>query len=402
MARSEWAAVGVEDDIRDALQSVRARRPDMAVRRELLRMTASIGVAFSFVGFPCASKTEADLCVDLVRTAGGERLPITPVVMARAVISDVESVADVQDRAGHPVLADIYIPTSAIRARVEDWSLADMLQRLWAACDRARQLGVAFRVAFEDSSRTSPADLEHALETATATHASCLVLNDTVGVCLPDDAARHVAFTVKDLRRRGSTMTVAWHGHNDKGLALANALSAVEAGADLISGTFTGVGERTGNIPLEQLIYLLAENGSTSFDLAALLPLCAAYAEALGGGVTDNAPIVGRDAFRTATGTHAAAIIKARAMSEELNDLVYSGVEARLLGRRHEILIGPGSGRAAVASVLDAVGSDPGPEDVEGVLALCRESATCIEDPADVLKALNEVRHRQADGSYRR
>lgn len=287
--------------------------------------------------------------------------------------------------------------TGQPQARVEGWSLEDMLQQLGTACKRAHQLGVAYRVAFEDSTRTSPEDMELALTVAAGTEASCLVLNDTVGACRPDDAYRHVAFAVSHLHQGSSMMAIAWHGHNDKGLALANALSAVDAGAGVISGTFTGIGERTGNIPLEQLIYLLVENGSAAFDLTNLSSLCMAYAQALGGDVAPSAPIVGRDAFRTATGTHAAAIMKAGAINEDLHDLVYSAVEARHLGRKQEILIGPGSGRSAVASVLAALQVDAQPEDIADVLAHCHESMTCIEDPTDVIRILEQVRRRRAD-----
>jgi isopropylmalate/homocitrate/citramalate synthase len=365
-------SVKIEEDIRDALQSVHATRPSTEERVALLELSDRVGVQFGFLGFPAASQAEEDQCTALAAHAAAHRLAILPVFMARAVEADIPSVCRVRDKAAAEVAADIFIAISDIRFTVEKWTLSRALEDLHRTAVLARSEGLQIRISLEDSSRASPENLQRALTLAADLGATAITLCDTVGASTPSGAWQLAAFGRNIVSTRQSTIDIGWHGHNDKGLALANAIAAAAGGASIISGTFLGFGERTGNIPLEQVIYLLAEAGHDAYDLKTLPSLCELFCAAARVPMPINAPLVGAHAFSTSTGTHVAAIDKARALGGSFEDLVYSGVRAADLGRVQSILIGPNSGRRAVAALLGELGIPSSTENVTRLLAYCK------------------------------
>ena len=374
----------VEDDTRDALQSVAVARPTTDERRDLLERVSRLGVHLSFIGFPAVSAVEHAECQALVSYIAERRLAIRPVLMARAVAIDLDRIIDIQQASGCAIVADLYVSISSIRLRAEGWDLVRLLRDLVAVASRAANNGLDFRLAFEDSTRAVPNDLKSAVEAALDVGAPTIVLNDTVGSSHPSGAARHVAFVGDLVARAGADAAIAWHGHNDKGLALANALAAVDAGATIVSGTFLGVGERAGNIPLEQLILALAERGQFGSDLDELPLICALFAARMGWSIPPNQPLIGADVFSTGTGTHAAALLKARHLGREWEDAIYSGVSAAALGREQSILIGPNSGRAAVRAVLDELSIEVNDDVVEQVLEHCKRAAKCLRTREEI------------------
>ena len=377
--------VEVEDDVRDALQCVGARQPTVDERVELVRLSAEVGVHVTFVGFPGTGPKEREHCREILYAIGHERIAITPILMARAERRDLSPILELRQRIGTPFVADIYIATSCLRGTVEGWSSADALARLQTTVDAAAAEDLPFRIAFEDSTRTAPQRLRDAIALAAGSGAGSIVLNDTVGASRPDGARRHVAFAravLDDLGHR--TTGVAWHGHDDQGLALANALAAVEAGAKLVSGTVLGIGERAGNIPLEQLLVALAADGHPGFRLNLIPRMCATVSTHFGIPIATNAPAVGLNAFTTATGTHAAAVLKARAMNPLLEDAVYSGVSAKALGRGQTILVGPHSGRAAATAALRSAGLEAHEARVSALLRHCIRTGACLRGDDEV------------------
>ncbi|HEU5324143.1 MAG TPA: 2-isopropylmalate synthase, partial [Methylomirabilota bacterium] len=216
--------------------------------------------------------------------------------------------------------------------------------------------GTHFGVSLEDATRTPPADLDAALEVTLATGAEWITICDTVGEMTPRGTHALVDHVREVVEARRPAVRLVWHGHNDKGLALANALAAADAGVHVISGAFLGIGERAGNTALEQVLMALAQAGSTRYRLDGIPAYCRRLAEYTRTDVALNAPLVGRQVFATCTGTHSAAILKARALGRDFEDLVFSGVPAHALGRRQEILIGPTSGLANVRHGLEDLG----------------------------------------------
>lgn len=226
----------------------------------------------------------------------------------------------------------------------------------------------------EDTTRSHPATLDRLFRTAIESGASRLVLCDTCGHATPDGVRNLVAFTRGFLRALDvdERVQVDWHGHNDRGHALTNALVALEWGVDRVHGCGLGIGERTGNTPIDLVLlnlHLLGVLDPSRHDRHALVEYVERVSAATGVPIPASYPLAGRDAFRTATGVHAAAVAKARAVGDlDLADRVYSSVPAHAFGREQEIAVGHYSGRANVVWWLRQHGYEARPELVARVL----------------------------------
>ena len=190
-----------------------------------------------------------------------------------------------------------------------------------------------------------------------------------------------VRFVREVVDATGEDVGVDWHGHRDRGLAVVNSLAAAAAGADRLHGTALGIGERVGNTPIDLLLVNLQLLGWIDRDLSRLPEYCRLVAECTGVPLPDNYPVVGRDAFRTATGVHAAAIIKARDKGDDwLADRIYSGVPASLVGRRQQIEVGPMSGRSNVVCWLRDRGLEPADDLVDAIFTRAKRSSRTLEE----------------------
>jgi 2-isopropylmalate synthase len=190
-----------------------------------------------------------------------------------------------------------------------------------------------------------------------------------------------IRFVSKLVVELNPEVKVDWHGHQDRGLGVTNAIWALEAGAHRVHGCALGIGERVGNTPMDQLLVNLQLLGWIDRDLTRLNDYCATVSEATGVRIPDNYPIVGRDAFRTGTGVHAAAIIKARKKGDEwLADRVYSGVPAEMVGRKQVIEVGPMSGLSNVQCWLENHGIEARKDLVEAIFQRAKESDRVLSD----------------------
>src|SRR4029077_14480463 len=143
----------------------------------------------------------------------------------------------------------------------------------------------------------------------------------------------------------GQKIRVDWHGHNDRGLAIANSLAAVAAGADCVHAAANALGERVGNTPMELMLVNLRLTGLIDRDPSRLKEYCEKVATATHTTIPPNYPVIGRDAFRPPTGEHAAPLIQAYLKKAAPRaDAVYSGVPSHLFGLDQIIEIGPMSG----------------------------------------------------------
>jgi 2-isopropylmalate synthase len=187
---------------------------------------------------------------------------------------------------------------------------------------------------------------------------------------------RYVRTVVDEL---GVDAGIDWHGHSDRGLGVANALAALEAGATRLHGAALGIGERCGNTPIDLLLVNLVMMGYLDRDLTALPAYCEAVARACDVAIPANYPVVGADAFRTATGIHAAAVMKAfRKGDRTLMDAVYASVPASLVGREQQIDVGPLSGRSNVVFWLERRGLPTDDAMVDRVLAAAKSSSRTL------------------------
>ncbi|MEX0907049.1 MAG: 2-isopropylmalate synthase, partial [Gemmatimonadota bacterium] len=297
------------------------------------------------------------------------RLPIAANCAARTVRADIEPIARVTQRTGVPIEASTFIGSSPIRQYAEDWTLDTMLAATEAAVRFAVAEGLSVMFVTEDTTRARPETLKRLYTLAIECGAARICLADTVGHATPDGVRRLVRFIRAEvIAPAGVPVRLDWHGHRDRGLGLANALTAVEEGVDRVHGTALGIGERVGNTEMDLLLVNLKLLGLHDCDLSRLPEYCHAVSRATGVPIPPSYPCFGEDAFRTGTGVHAAAIVKARAKGDDwLVDRVYSGVPAGLFGLRQRIEISHMSGLSNVRYWLAEHGYDATDE------ALCRQ-----------------------------
>ena len=363
-ASFDWAAARVDlndETLRDGLQSPSATDPPLETKRRLLHLMADLGIAAADLGLPGAGPRVVDTVRALAREIVDQRLPIAPNCAARTVLQDVEPVARISQEVGIPIEAATFIGSSPIRQYAEDWTLERMLATSEQAVTFAVREGLPVMFVTEDTTRAQPATLTALYGNAIRWGARRLCLADTVGHATPDGVRALVRF-VRDeiIAPSGEDVKLDWHGHRDRGLGLANCLAAIAAGVDRVHATALGVGERVGNAEMDLLIVNLHLLGTHRHAVAGLREYCTLVAETVGVPLPFNYPVLGADAFRTGTGVHAAAIVKARAKGDDwLADRVYSSVPAAQFGARQVIEITPMSGLSNVRWWLDAHGYDP-------------------------------------------
>lgn len=351
-ANSPLRAKSVElcdETLRDGLQSPSVKDPVIEVKCQMLALMDALGITIANIGLPGAGPRAVHDVKHLARFARDEKLRIQLNCAARTVIQDIEPIARIQDEIGVPIVAYCFLGASPIRQYVEEWDL-DRLQR---TTDEALRFAVAqgLEVAFvtEDTTRSSPMVLETLFRQAISLGARRLVLCDTVGHVTPDGVKALVTWTRSLVQSTGEDVKLDWHGHNDRGLGVCNALFAAEWGCDRIHGTVLGVGERVGNASMDQLIVNLALLGAHKHDVRRLVEYVQVGSKALGVPIPHNYPLSGDDAFKTATGVHAAAVIKAENKGDlQLADSVYSAVPAAWFGKSQCIEVGPMSGLSNV------------------------------------------------------
>ena len=338
-----------DETLRDGLQSPSVESPSIDDKVRILHLIAELGIESANLGLPGAGPHVVRDVLRLAREIVDAKLPIAPNCAARTVIADVRPIVEISQQTGLAIEASCFIGSSAVRQYAEGWELDRVLRLSIEAIEFAVREGLPVMYVTEDTTRAHPDHLRRLYTAAVEAGARRVCIADTVGHATPQGAASLVRFIRSVVDATGEDVKVDWHGHRDRGLSVINALAAAAAGADRLHGTALGIGERVGNTPMDLLLVNMHLLGWSKRDLTKLPEYCRVVAETTGVPFPDNYPVVGKDAFRTGTGVHAAAIIKARAKGHEwLADLVYSGVPASLVGRRQEIEVGPMSGRSNV------------------------------------------------------
>ncbi len=389
----DWNRVGFEgplvqgritvfdETLRDGIQSPSAVDPSIEDKKQILRYMARLGIRYADIGLPGAGRRAVEDVQALCETIRDERLPIRAGCAARTHPNDIQPIIDLSRETGLQLEVLTFLGTSPNRKYAESWDL-DKLQRLvGTAVDMAVKAELPVAFVTEDTVRSSPKTLERLFRTAIDHGAERLVLCDTVGHATPDGIRALVEWTRELVERAGAPVGLDWHGHNDRGLAVANSLYAAQYGCDRIHGTALGIGERVGNAALDQILVNLRLLEAVDCDLSVLMAYCRAVSEATKTPIPRNYPVVGEDAFRTATGVHAAAIIKAREKGDAwLADRVYSGVPASMVGKHQIIEIGHMSGESNVTAWLADRGYEPDPALVAEVFRAAKRSTRTLHD----------------------
>ena len=376
-----------DETLRDGLQGPSVTDPPIEMKEKILRAMDALGIDTADVGLPGAgTKAVADstaLCRQIVE----EKLSIRPNCAARTLVRDIEPIARISSSVGIPVEACLFIGSSAIRQYAEDWSIDLLVQRTQESITFAVREGLPVMYVTEDTSRAHPDTLRRLYRTAIDCGARRVCVTDTVGHATPHGAMQVVRFVAGIVQESGAVVGIDWHGHRDRGLGLANTLAAIAAGAGRVHGCGLGIGERAGNAPMDLILVNLKLYGWIDRDLTGLGEYCHLISEACRVPIPSNYPVVGRDAFETGTGVHAAAVIKAlRKQDAWLADRVYSGVPASDFGFSQKVRIGPMSGRSNVMFWLEQQGIEPKDDLVDRIFAAAKRSDRLLED--DELLAL--------------
>jgi 2-isopropylmalate synthase len=366
----------MDETLRDGIQSPSVVDPKLDDKLKLLHLMNDVGVDHTDIGLPGAGPRAVEDVAALAKEIRDSRLRIKPCCAARTHAADIQPIIDISQKVGIEIEVMAFIGSSPVRLYAEDWTLDLMLKRSAEALDMARKANLPVTYVTEDTTRARPEMLDRLFRNAIDHGAHRLCLCDTVGYVTPDGVKNLIAFTRHLLEGMGvvGQVGIDWHGHNDRGLGVTNTLYALEYGADRLHGTFLGVGERVGNSALDQIMVNLKLLGQLEGrDLSKLLLLCKLVSKATRVPIPANYPLVGDDAFRTATGVHAAAIIKAERKGHKfLADRIYSGVPAGMFGREQEIEIGHMSGESNVVYWLRKRRLDPEPALVKRILQVAK------------------------------
>jgi 2-isopropylmalate synthase len=345
-------ALVLDETLRDGIQSPSAVDPRIEEKIEILHLLDDLGVVQLDVGLPGAGPNQRAAVKRLVEEIRDARLKIRANVACRTVVGDIAPAAEVQQETGFPLEVYAFIGSSPIRQYAEEWDLAFIEKQSVEAIRFAARQNLAVTYVTEDTTRSKPDDLRRLFLAAIEAGARRLCLCDTVGHATPQGTAALVKFAQEVVRESGVEVGLDWHGHNDRGLALANALAAGAAGATRLHGCAAGIGERVGNTAVDQLLVNLKLLGHPVYggrDMTRLVRFVELAARVTGHSLPVNYPVAGDDAFRTATGVHAAAIVKAQRKGDRwLADRIYSGVPAGEFGKEQRIEIGPLSGLSNV------------------------------------------------------
>jgi len=374
--------IGFDDEtLRDGLQSPSVSEPTVEKKIALLHLMEALELDTADIGLPGAGGTHAAGVERLAREIADQKLKIRPNCAARTHAADIKPIVEISQRAGISIEACTFIGSSAIRLFAEDWTLDKLLQVTEEAVTFAVKEGLPVMYVTEDTTRAKPETIRALYSTAIRCGARAVCVCDTVGHSTPDGARAVVRFVKAIIREQGEQVRLDWHGHQDRGLGVINSIAAIEGGADQVHGSALGMGERVGNAPLDQLLVNLKLLGWITNDLSRLKEYCDLAAEACGWNIPCNYPVFGRDAFRTATGVHAAAVIKSyRKGDSHLADIVYSGVPAGLFGLEQVVEVGPMSGKSNVIYWLERRGFEPSEERVNRIYDRAKQSSSVLEE----------------------
>jgi 2-isopropylmalate synthase len=379
-----------DETLRDGIQSPSVVDPGIEDKLTLLHLQNKLGITSSDIGLPGAGPRAFNDVLRIAQEIANEKLQIRPNCACRTVVSDIKPVVEVSQRAGIPIEVCAFIGASPIRQYAEHWDVEHILKTSEDAISFAVKEGMDVSYVTEDTTRSRPDHLDKLFRHAIALGVKRLVLCDTVGHATPDGIWNLIEWTQGLIEGTGADVKIDWHGHNDRGLGVTNALYALEAGADRVHGTCLGIGERVGNAAIDQILVNLKLLGVIDNDLTHLGRYCREVSRACHWPIPKNYPVVGEDAFRTATGVHAAAIVKAFEKNDTwLADRVYSGVPAAWIGREQEIEIGPMSGMSNVRYWLRHRRFEFEEDLAKAILARAKSSNRTLEE-VEVLESIRE------------
>ncbi len=380
-----------DETLRDGIQSPSVLDPDIDMKIKILHCMEDLGIQGVDIGLPGAGPRAVEDVTRLAKEIADARMKIEPNCAARTVRADIQPIIDISQKVGVPIEASTFIGSSPIRQYAEDWDLDRMLRHTEDSVNFAVENGLSVMYVTEDTTRARPEVLRKLYTTAIECGARRICFSDTVGHATPHGAAQLITFARELVADTGEDVKVDWHGHRDRGLSVPNCLAAIAAGANRVHGCALGIGERVGNAPMDLLLVNFKLLGLIDNNLTKLPEYCNLVSEACGVPIPKNYPVIGEDAFRTATGVHAAAVIKAYAKGDAwLANRIYSSVPAEEIGREQKIEIGHMSGKSNVIFWLRKRGLDPKDAVVEAIFKKAKSLNRLLTDD-EIHKVIADV-----------
>ncbi len=371
----------VDETLRDGLQSPSVTHPSIQDKVYLLYLMRCLEVDAADLGLCGAGERFKNDVIVLAKEIVNQKMSIVPQSAARTLETDIMPIVDASEAAGIAIEACVFLGSSPIRQFAEGWNIDALLRLTESSVTFAVKHGIPVMFVTEDTTRAQPEALRQIYTCAIRSGAHRICAADTVGHATPEGVTNLIRFLRKAVDEVDPKVGIDWHGHKDRGLDIINTLAAIESGADRVHACALGVGERSGNTPMELLLVNLNLLGISNRDLRGLPEYCQVASQACGLPIPFNYPIVGADAFRTATGVHAAAIAKAISRNDSwLSDRVYCGVPASMVGRQQGIEVGPMSGEHNVRFWLRAHDVEENPVYVEKILAAAKRSNKLLSD----------------------
>lgn len=388
-----------DETLRDGLQSPSVRDPSIKEKISILHLMETLGIHSLDLGLPGAGPRAVEHVEALAREIVGHKMKIRANCACRTHQNDIRPIAEIVQRTGLKIEAAAFIGSSPIRRYTENWTDDFLLETTESAVKYAVSLGLDVMYVTEDTTRCDPEMVKRLYSAAINCGARAIAICDTAGHATPMGTFALVQFVIKEVvKPSGEKIRVDWHGHSDRGLAIANSIAALVAGAECVHATALGIGERVGNTQMDQMLVNLKLMGIPPWadrDLTKLKEYCQAVSRATGVPIPANYPVVGEDAFRTTTGVHAAAVIKAYKKNDiELANTVYSGVPSHVFGLEQVIDIGPMSGKSNVLFWLDRRGIPASDDVVESIYRRAKASDHTLSE-AEILECVERAEAHQ-------
>lgn len=364
-----------DETLRDGLQSPSVIDPPIEDKIRILHLMAELGIQAADIGLPGAGPRAREDVYVLAKEIQHANLKIEPNCAARTVKADIDPVIEISEKLGIPIEVSTFLGSSPIRQYAEGWDIDRLLELTEESVKYVVSHDLPIMYVTEDTTRADPETVKRLYTTAVECGARRICVCDTVGHATPQGVRNLVTYVKKVVEATGEDVNIDWHGHRDRGLSVPNTLAAIEAGANRVHGTALGIGERVGNAPMDLLLVNLKLLGVIDNDLSKLPQYCRLVSKASGVPIPKNYPVMGEDAFRTGTGVHAAAVIKAQRKGHNwLADRIYSGVPAGMFGLEQEIEIGPMSGESNVIYWLERRGVEPTRDLVKKIFDAAKKS----------------------------
>src|ERR1700723_1884432 len=256
-----------DESLRDGCQSPSVRDPSIPEKIEILHLMEALGVDSLDLGLPGAGARAVEHVTALAREIVSEKMKIRANCAARTHENDIRPIAEIVQKTGLPIEAATFIGSSPIRRFTENWTDDFLLQTTEKPVKYAVSLGLHGMYGTEDTNRCDPETVKRLYSTAINCGARAIVICDTAGHATPMGAFALVKFVIDEVvKPSGEKIRVDWHGHSDRGLAVANSRGALFAGANCVHACAIGLGERVGNTQMDQMLVNLKLMGIAPWD----------------------------------------------------------------------------------------------------------------------------------------